>query len=265
MGFARRTCLARVVGPVAGEGLGAVSGAAQRLTVVLSGLLLLAEPVALDVVEVEAAADGVGVGEAVGGAAKVDAFREGAGVLVGVDGDLVGEVDDGLDRDVGVAEPLGDLAGQDSPDVLDAGDTVVLADGVLVEVDVADGAGSGRRRPVAVAGAAGQQVEELGGAGEPPERLAAQDVLRRTVGEAGCEQVGNAVDGRVDPDGVAGTDARDDVTQPELVGLGQCDVAALLLGVEGGGVAGGVGSDDLGADGVEEASRSSIAKSKSIR
>ncbi len=184
----------------------------------------------------------------------MDAVADRGGVLVGVDRDLVVEVEDGLDRDVAVAQPCRDLPGQERADVLDPGHGVVRADRVLTEVDVEDdpalGAAAGGLVEVTVA--AREQVEQLGGAGEPAERLGPQDVTGGVTREAPREEVGDALDHGVDPDGVACPHSRDEVAQAELVGLRERDVAPLLLLLQQARVAGRVGLDDLGPDDLDQ-------------
>ena len=92
-----------------------------------------------------------------------------------------------------------------------------------------------------------QQDEQVGGAGQPAEGDRAEQVAGGAgVLGAGGEDLGDPGDHGVDPGGVAGADAGDDVAQPGLVGAGQRDVAAALLGAASGVVGGLVGLDDLG-------------------
>ena len=156
---------------------------------------------------------------------------------------------------MGVAEPVGDLLGEDRADVLDPGDAVVGGDGVLAEVDDQDGLPCGGRGGVAT-----EQGEQVFGTSEPAEGLGAQRVAGGVVGEARCEQVGDAFEHGVDPHGVARLDPGDEVAQPELVGLGEGGVAAAELLGEEASVALGVGLDDLGADDVEEPARGDLGE-----
>src|SRR6476659_3316774 len=87
--------------PVAEVGLGSVSGAGEGSGVVVAGLARRTGGlVGGGVVEVDLAAqsgDPVGVGGGLRGAAEPDPVPDGLGVLVGIDGVLLGEVDHGVD------------------------------------------------------------------------------------------------------------------------------------------------------------------------
>ncbi|GAA1477328.1 hypothetical protein GCM10009623_17740 [Nocardioides aestuarii] len=199
-------------------------------------------------------------------------------MLVAVDSGLPVQVDDGRDPDVGVPEEVGEAGHQHRADALDAGDARLAGEGVLAQVDedlrldphrgelprgqpaeALRGVGQVVGRPcwllrlpgvgvgvVVVLVVVDEELDQLGGAGEPAEGAGAELVAVVVVTVLDGQDVGDPVDHRVDPDRVAGVDAGDDGPQPELISAGQRDVAAVLLGLAAHGVGLGVGLDDLG-------------------
>ena len=99
-----------------------------------------------------------------------------------------------------------------------------------------------------------QEGEELGGAGEPAEGEGAE-LLGERFGVARGDDLGDAVDDRVDRDGVACLEAGDEGAQAELVGAAEADVAAASLGIASLLVELAVGLDDLGLGDLEHAAR----------
>ena len=94
-----------------------------------------------------------------------------------------------------------------------------------------------------------EELEQLGGPGQPPERQRPQQVTRclGVLGTPG-EDVCDPGDHGVDVDGVAGGDAGDHVSQPDRVRPRQGHEPAVPGFLEPCGVGGGVGLDDLGLD-----------------
>ena len=90
-----------------------------------------------------------------------------------------------------------------------------------------------------------QQGEELGRAGEPAEGEGAE-LLGERFGVARGDDLGDAMDDRVDRDGVTCLEARDEGAQADLVGAPEPDVAAAALGLAPLLVELGVGLDDPG-------------------
>ena len=90
-----------------------------------------------------------------------------------------------------------------------------------------------------------EQLEELGGAGQPAERDRPQ-LVRRSVRVAWGDDLGDPGHGGLDPDRVTGLDPADHGAQPELVGARGRDVAAAAFGLDAFVVQGRVGLDDLG-------------------
>ena len=77
------------------------------------------------------------MGEDAGGALELDALTDAVGDLVGVDGDLVGEVDDRLDDHLGAGdgEPVADgVGGEGLVVVLDPGEVEAELAGVGVDL-----------------------------------------------------------------------------------------------------------------------------------
>ena len=106
-------------------GLGPVMSAGEWGVVEIAGLARWAVlVVGRDVVVVETAGAGGGVGEDVAAGAQVGALLAGRGVLVGIDGGAGVEVDDRVQVDGAVAQQGGDLLEQHRPEVLDPGDAV---------------------------------------------------------------------------------------------------------------------------------------------
>ena len=98
-----------------------------------------------------------------------------------------------------------------------------------------------------------EEFEEVGGSGEPPERHGAE-LVDVVVGPMGLgEDVGDSLDHGVDPGGVAGGDAGDDVAVAEFVGAGEFHVPLPPFGLFAGGVGFGVGFDDRGLRGLQDA------------
>ena len=89
-----------------------------------------------------------------------------------------------------------------------------------------------------------QQPQQVGGPGQPAERLGS-GLVPAQLGVLGGEDLGDPGDRGVDPDRVAGADPGDHGAQPGLVGAGQGDVAARSFVGARCGVEVGVGLDDL--------------------
>ncbi|MGA9747270.1 MAG: hypothetical protein WBQ50_07450, partial [Nocardioides sp.] len=75
-------------------------------------------------------------GKDAGGAAEAELFVEPVGDLVGIDGQVVLEVDHGLEGHVGVGQEVAGLAEGDRADVLPPGDAMAGGDGFAGHVDV---------------------------------------------------------------------------------------------------------------------------------
>ena len=110
-----------------------------------------------------------------------------------------------------------------------------------------DGAppGRSRSRVFLLVAVLEQQLEELGGAGQPPERDR-PDLVRGGVGVTRGEDLGDPGHGGLDPDRVPGLDAGDHGAQPVLVGPRRGHVTPAAFGLDPLLVQGRVGLDDLG-------------------
>jgi len=89
------------------------------------------------------------------------------------------------------------------------------------------------RALLVVAGLVGvvkEKLEEVGGTGQPAQGQRAEFVVRVVVTVLDREDVGDPVDQRVEPGGVAGGGAGDDVAIAVLVGTRDADVAAVSVG-----------------------------------
>ena len=98
-----------------------------------------------------------------------------------------------------------------------------------------------------------QQGEELGGAGEPPERECAE-LVGAGVGVTGRDDLADAVHDRVDGDRVAGFESGDEGAQSVLIGPAEPEVAPSALCLAPLVVQLGVGLDDLRFGDGEDAS-----------
>jgi hypothetical protein len=131
-------------------------------------------------------------------------------------------------------------------EVLDASDSGDEAeDRGLADVDVEHGLASTSLGGGRLVATSGEQLEQLGGAGQPAEGDRPQLVAAGVLRMAGRDEVGDPLQHRVDPDGVTRSHAGDDVAEAVLVGLGQCDVAPAALSVCPGCMGDGVCLDDL--------------------
>jgi hypothetical protein len=176
-----------------------------------------------------------GVGEVVAGEPQANPASKGGGVLVAVHRDAVVQVDHGCHADPATGEELG--VGEQGADALDPGDRRgEPGQGQVGQVDVQVDAGTqplrlgldqraeqlrrerrGPRHLLAVALRREQQLERVGRASEPAQSDRAQ-LVASAAGVAVGDQVGDALDHRVDPDRVSGVDPGDHVSQAELVG-----------------------------------------------
>ena len=152
-------------------------------------------------------------------------------------------------REVDVAQRVEEVGGE-REGTRQRGRLRLAAPGSGLEVEVGSGSASAR---VGI-GVLEEQGEELGGAGEPAEGEGAE-LLGERFGVTRGDDLGDAVDDRVDRDGVAGLEAGDEGAQAELVGAAEADVAAAALGIAALLVQLGVGLDDLGLGDLEHAAR----------
>nr|WP_235562094.1 hypothetical protein [Marmoricola sp. Leaf446] len=202
----------------------------------------------------------------------MDAFGDRGGDLVGVGGDVLGEVDHGLQRDVVVAEEVDELRRGQGPELFGAGDAVAVEEsGGEMEVGHRPGAGHGGGRVTDRVGDGLGEVVVLGadeelqggqGVGEQAEGVVAE-LLEGGWGVAAGwgrgavfgQEVGNLVQAGPDLGEGVGVAAGDQGLQAG-VGVGSAEPgAAALSGGAGLGLGQGVvGLDDAGGEDVEEAS-----------
>ena len=250
--------LSALSGAVAGVGLVAVMSSPEGAGVVGAGLAGWTAPDVLigvecdRVVVVEVPGGGGGVGPVVAAGGQVDAFLEGLGVLVGGGADPVGQVQDRFHGQVGAGQQCLEPGQGDRAEALDPGHRGGAVDRGLVQVDVqgrlrgqpgqvrglegVEQIGRERRRPAGLdvdlllrVPVFEQQLEQFGGAGQPPERDRPDSRVA-----SGCrgDDLRDPGQGGLDPDRVPGLDPGDHGAQPELVGPRRGHVPATAFGLD---------------------------------